>query len=323
MSRRHTGLIFPPGTFQTPKFYWRGGDEFKEQEQLQNEYNHAKQEHSQIKRELQELQSKYDQAKADLAYKDDQACSLASALGSNSATTGENAKLNKEIQQLTQEISEIEAKITQAALRAQPSYIASLEKEKSALYVTVEQQQHDADTTTRAINNLSQEFFSIITSQEWRESYLLISENQIKTKERSKIRQEVNKLFENQNYGQEIKNEATVRVRPGANQHLQELSNLIDERDALQAKLYTANHNRYMAQTTRNILIAQKLEILSQLNNALEELDLEKNDIDALREKYLPDSQMPSLKRPSSNISRRTGSSPKTIRRPISQSQRY
>lgn len=326
MSRRHCGLIFPPGTFQAPKFYWRGGDEFKEQEMLQAEYKQAKLEHSTVKRELEDLETKYNQAKTDLAYKDDQAVSLASALGGSSSSTGENTKLNKEIQQLTQELNEIEQKISVTLQRSQPVYMAQLEKEKSQIYVNVEQQSHDTDTTTRDIQKLSKEYFDLITSDNWLNSYEIISDHQIKAKERSKVRQEVNKLFENQNYGQEIKNEGTVRVRTTSNQHLDQLSKLIDQRDTLQNQLYHANHSRYMTQTTRNILVNSKLEILNNLNAALEELGLETNDVNALKEKYLPEAQSPSsptAKRPSSHASYRSSNNPKTIRRPVSNTGRY
>ena len=280
MKKRNTGLIFPTGTYQAPAFFWRGGDEFKEQEHLQADYIQAKKENSKARRELEEVKKEYEQVNELLSNRDKQACVLASALGGVSQITEQNSKLNRQIADLTLEISEIEEKITEASQRAQPSYIAQLEKERSTSYIAVERLSHELDTIEREMNNMSQEYYTLLTSDEWLDANAINAQHQIISKEKSKVRQEVNKSFEEQNYAKENKKEQTVRVRSEGNEHLMQLTDLSQKRDAFEINLYKAQHERFMAQTYGKIVISYKLEIISQLNEALSDLGLEEINVD-------------------------------------------
>ena len=320
--RRSTNLVFPPGTYQTPQFFWRGGDEFKEREHLQADYLQAKKEHTKAKRELEETKKEYEQVNELLSNRDKQACALASALGGGSQTTEENSKLNKQIAKLTLEISDIEDKISEASQRTQPVYISQLEKERATSYIAVEKLSHESDTLKREIDDMTQEFYALLTSQEWLDANNINAQHQIISREKAKMRQEVNRLFEEQNYAKENKKEQALRVRTDGNQHLMQLSDLSKKRDNLQNKLAKVQHERFMAQTYRRIMISSKLDIISQLNNALAELGLEQVNVEELKQKYLPDGPLPPVKkRPSTAMTNRNSRTQRSIRRPNTQHQ--
>ena len=351
MSRRHLGLMFPPGTCQTPNFYWRGGDLYKEPEHLQSDYMNAKNEHSKAKKELDEVKKEYEQVSEMFASKDKQAVALASSLGGDSKTTKENAELNKQIAQLTLDISEIEEKITEASNRAMPSYIAQLERERSSTYLSVERLSHDLEKMEKEINEINNEYYSLLTSDEWLEANKNYANYHIISRERSKLRQDIKNSFEEQNYAKEdkqvvivnnddsissaktrstkektiisLKKNQTMRVRSSENEHLQIISELAGKRNELQNKIYNAQHNRYMAQTYKRIMISTKLDIISQLNKALADLGQEEVNVDELEKKYLPEGSLPATRqRPATTMGKATLKSPKSTRRPMSQTGR-
>lgn len=321
MTRRHCGLIFPPGTYQAPQFYWRGGDEFKEAEHLQSDYLQTKREHSKVKKELEEIQNEYREVNEALTNREEQAVALASSLGGASATTGENSRLNKEIAKLTVEISDIEEKITEASERTQPVYLAQLERERSQIYVAVERLTHDLESTQKEIHDLNQEYYSLLTSDEWMDANMINSQYQIINRERLKLRSEVNKHFEDQNYAKESKPDTSNRTKKSISSTAN-VAELLDQSEIYQNQLNSASHNRFMAQTTRKVLVATKLDIIAQLNTILSDLNLEEVNIDELKDKYLPDGPLTPTKRPATQLSSRGVKTARSIRRPLSKTGR-
>lgn len=327
MTRRAGSLLYPPGTYQVPHFYWRGGNEFKEAEHLEQNYYNVKKEHSKVKKQLEKVQNEYNEVRESLNYKEDQAVAIASALGGQSSTTEENSRLKSEISQVNHEINEIEEKISEAFQKTQQSHISQLEKERSQLYVAVERLVHDLEATRNEIDDLNMHYYDLLTSEAWREFNLVAAHHQITMREKNKIRSEVNRLFEEQNFAKEnAKQDSPIRIRPSSNPTLASLSELIDQKDSLQNQLYNAAHNRFMAQTTRKVLIASKIDMLAQLNTILHDLGIEEVDIEYLKVKYLPEGPPSPIKiqneRPSTQLAKRSSKAQHSSRRPLSQSGR-
>ena len=313
MSRRHPSLMFPPGTCQQPKFYWRGGDEFKEQENIQKDYFLAKKEHSQAKKEFQYVQKEYEQVSQTLQSKDKQAVALASSLGGESSNTEENSKLNKQIDELTKKIRRIEEKINDATEISQPMYISQLVREKSELYVSVEKLSHEIETMEREIKSKNSEYYKCLTGDELSKFNFFIAHHHFLAKERTRIRSEVNKSFEDQNYAK-VDKDQTLRIRIDdermINQGLEKdkgqqkekemtkvlqeeterrrlLQDALEKRKILQKKLEKAQLDKQMRDVDKNALITSKLNTIEQLNSVLSELELEEINVEELTKKYL------------------------------------
>lgn len=316
---RRTSCVYPPGTYQTPQFFWRGGDVYKEAEHLQGEYIQAKTDYIKAKKELDEVTKEYQAVSEQFDNKEGQAVALASALGGVSSATEENAKLQKEIARLSIEINEIEQKITEAKQRSNPTYIGQLEKERATTYVSVERMQHSCDQTDKEIEEMKRELYEILTSDKWREACQINAEHNIVLREQKKLKSDVNKAFEEQNYATK-QTDGTIRVRTVDNPQLQALTGLISQRDDLQNKLFAATHDRCMAQIYRRVILSSKLDQIEQLNDVLKELNMDDDviDVEALRQKHLPEGALSPIKRPSTAMSKREPKGNSQIKRPFS-----
>ncbi|OHT15255.1 hypothetical protein TRFO_14297 [Tritrichomonas foetus] len=291
--------LYPKGTYQTPSFFFRGGDEYKENEHLQSEYFAAKNECKRAKKELDEARAEYEKVKAILDDKEGHAVALAESLGGNNAVTTEHANLRKKIAELTVDIEDINHSILEAKSHASPSTVAAMDRERSSYFLTIENLQLKLEQMEKSTQNRQNKLFEIISSPEWHEAIQISCEHQIQFRINENLRLRIKNAFEQQNYGDSSQQPPLKRVIDNSN--YPELHQLLQRRHQLQIQCQEMVQERTFAQIRRRVSIATMLDELAKLDDALVSLGEEGINLNELRRMYLPDGPLTPLKRPKSS----------------------
>ena len=324
--RRTVPLIYPHGTFQTPSFYWRGGDEYRDSEYVRYNYLQAKIDRDKAEKELKNVKDEYSEITEKYSEADNHAVAVSKVLGKGSKTTTENSEKFDEIQKLTNQIQKLEEKIADANAISNQMYLNNLLKEKGEIYVNIEKQSLDMNARQTEIDGYLKQYIDILVSEQWREANDSTAQFNITSKERRRIRQVVEKFFADQNYGEEIKQQPELdighKLRSTGDSRLVELINLLHEKNDLYKQVQEAEHQRYMAETYKQCVVRQKINMLERINYAMNELGLEPVDTEELYTKYIPDKSNDTEERPKSSMQKRKYSKPRKIKKPQPQSSR-
>lgn len=304
MNRVRTSLLYPHGTYQQQSFFWRGDDEFKEVETIQNQHTQAKSELSRAKHELEAARAEYNNVLAVYENKEQHAVALAQSLGNESSTTSESANLRRRIAELTLDIEDLEHRIEDAKIHSLPSTIEQLDREKSQLFLSVEKLRSKYEETQQKILKQQIDLFSILVSQDWREAITTSAEHQIAFRIKQQLSNSVQCAFEKQNFPNfpVTQKKQTPTNSQKDTKEAKDLQILLQKRSQLVQQCNEAAYKRNCAQIRRRVIIASMLDDLQRLDSALKSLGKEGLNIDQLKRSYLPEGPLSPLKRPKSSV---------------------
>lgn len=284
-------MRFLPGTSNgevgSRQFQWRGGDVFTEKETLQQEYFRAKEEYLDAKKEHSNMVKEYTDVAKALNFKEDQIINLSNAVTGEVSNELKKSRIMKEISSIAEDLSSVEKDIETVSNQCSPTIIGTLEKEKSARYISVQKGQHKLENIKRDVRELHGDLLNALCETQIVEAVEADSNYQTSLHERAKTRSDSVKSFEDKNFSR--RPTSIIRVKSTTKKYLAEIAELMDKRGDLQTELFEASHHLEMARAAKGIKVADKLAIIEQLNYALKLLNLEPVDIDALARKHLPD----------------------------------
>lgn len=312
-------LLYPKGTYQTPSFFFRGGDEFKENERLQSEYIAAKNDLKRAKKELSDAKIEYNKVKNIFDDKEGRAVALAESLGGENVITTENAQYRKQIAELAVEINDLRRQLNEIQSHSSIATINSIEYERSSYFLTIENLQvqlNDMENNTKTCQN---RLFKLYSSPEWRKRSITYSNYEIEYRYNEFLKKNSKSSFEQQNFGDSedrtpMKKNFDTFLAAESIKHpelVQKLQSLMSQRTALDMKYQSVVRERYLSQIKRKVQIAAFLDDIEKLDWALIELGEEAIGIDDLRRSYLPDGPFSQIGSPSIS-SRRSPKRPLT-----------
>ncbi|KAK8887210.1 hypothetical protein M9Y10_038248 [Tritrichomonas musculus] len=330
--KKARSLLYPKGTYQTPPFFFRGGDEFKENEHLQSEYSAAKNDLKRAKKELLEARSEYEKVKSILDDKEGRAVALAETLGGTNTITTENAQYRRQIADLAVEIDELRYKISEARTHASISTIAAIDRERSSYFLTIENLQVKLQELKNNTQEKKLRLYEIFASPEWHERSRITCEFEITYRFHEYLQKFCKSSFEQQNFGDSntqaplkrtfdqsffttsslLDNSSTatsmkstmnkdnfnLQQQQIASQQnaLQDLQQLINQRMQLDIQCQEIMRERYATQIRRRVSIASLLNDIEKLDYALQDLGEEEIGVDDLRRAFLPDGPFTPIK---------------------------
>lgn len=325
-------LLYPKGTYQTPSFFFRGGDEFKENEHLQSEYIAAKNDLKRAKKELLEARSEYEKVKSILDDKEGRAVALAESLGGSNTITTENVQYRRQIADLAVEIDELRYKINEARSHASIGTIAAIDRERSSYFLTIENLQVQIQELKNTAQEKKLRLYEIFASPEWHERTRITSEFEITYRFHEYLKKFCKSSFEQQNFGDSSSQQPLKRTfdqsffsptsakensspvssmkstinKDGLTQQqqqitsqqnlFQELQQLINQRMQLDLQCQEIMRQRYETQIRRRVSIASLLNDIEKLDYALQDLGEEEIGINDLRRSFLPDGPFSPIK---------------------------
>jgi chromosome segregation ATPase len=301
MTHPRTALLFPRGTCKTPAFFWRGGDEFKEREHLQDELTVAKRDLTRVKQQLEKARKEFEQVQQLLNDRDGQASTLADSLTRGQSSTAEHSLLRRRVAELTIEIENIQNRISEARQHSQPRAIGRLEQERADLFWQIESREHQIWETRERIRSAQFEYFGKLSSEGWRKASDAAREYQIADRIQEQLKAFVKKAFEEQNFG-DSSAQPPLRAVVEANRDLQPLQMLLHRRMALEVQLDDAKFQRCCAQIRRRVTIATLLDDIARLDSALRALGEDGFDLMELQKAHLPEGPLTPLKRPRNTL---------------------
>lgn len=327
--KKARSLLYPKGTYQTPSFFFRGGDEFKENEHLQIEYDAAKNDLKRAKKELLEARSEYEKVKAILDDKEGRAVALAESLGGSNTITTENVQYRRQIADLAVEIDELQHKIAEARLHASIGTIAAIDRERSSYFLTIENLQVKIQELKNNAQEKKLRLYEIFSSPEWHERTRIACEFEITYRFHEYLKKFCKSSFEQQNFGdsntqpplkrtfdQKFFSPTSTKDNPstvssmkstigkdGLTQQInsqqnlfQELQQLLNQKMQLDVQCQEIMRQRYATQIRRRVSIASLLNDIEKLDYALQDLGEEEIGVNDLRRSFLPDGPLSPIK---------------------------
>lgn len=139
LSRKTPALIFPKGTYRTKPFYFRGQDEYQEQEHHALEYNNLLVEFQSKEAELLVAKQDFSNAESDLQKSQFLVNQMAGNQGEEGELTLQHSYLLQNIQNLEYDIQETEEKIQELSLMNKPNEFERIENERTILFREIEE----------------------------------------------------------------------------------------------------------------------------------------------------------------------------------------
>lgn len=328
--KKARSLLYPKGTYQTPSFFFRGGDEFKENEHLQSEYIAAKNDLKRAKKELLEARTEYEKVKSILDDKEGRAVALAESLGGSNTITSENVQYRRQIADLAVEIDDLQYCISEARLHSSIGTIAAIDRERSSYFLNIENLQVQIQKLKNNTQEKKLRLYEIFASPEWHERTRIASEFEITYRFHEYLKKFCKSSFEQQNFGDsgsqpplkrtfdqnffsptsaKESSLATTSVKSSVNKDnltqqqiasqqnlFQELQQLINQKMMLDVQCQEIMRQRYATQIKRRVSIASLLNDIEKLDYALQDLGEEEIGINDLRRSFLPDGPFSPIK---------------------------
>jgi hypothetical protein len=287
MDAKRPSLLFPRGTWQTPIFFWRGGDVFKEAEHLQSELVTAQTNLDLAKVELEEARAEFHNVQLLLNNKEGQAIAIAESFGASSSSTAEHASLRRRVAELTLDMEDLDHKIGDAIRHGHPTCLAQLERERSAHFLEIANLDRQIHGIAQRIRQCKLNQIELLVSDDFHRASIVTVEHEIGVRIHEFLRSQTHQAFEAQNCTETPR----VPVIPvdTTSTDARKLQLLLNQRMDLEADYLIAHQQRAFAQIRRRVIISALLDDIALLDAALQAIGQESLNVEQLRQSYLPE----------------------------------
>ncbi|KAK8844957.1 hypothetical protein M9Y10_021130 [Tritrichomonas musculus] len=128
----------PASQYRKPEFYWRGGDKYREQEYITDEYKKALMEYRLAEQEYRQVELEVSQASSTLSERSGYTQALAGFLDGDTEGFTEENELKQELFQLEQDIREQENELEKRQAVHNPAVASGLQKEKAYYLIEIQ-----------------------------------------------------------------------------------------------------------------------------------------------------------------------------------------
>ena len=128
----------PASQYRKPEFYWRGGNKYREQEYITDEYKKALMEYRLAEQEYRQVETEVSQASTTLSERSGYTQALAGFLDGDTDGFTEENELKQKLFQLEQEIREQENELEKRQAVHNPAVASGLQKEKAYYLIEIQ-----------------------------------------------------------------------------------------------------------------------------------------------------------------------------------------
>lgn len=128
----------PASQYRKPEFYWRGGNKYREQEYITDEYKKALMEYRLAEQEYRQVEAEVSQASTTLSERTGYTQALAGFLDGDTEGFTEENELKQKLFQLEQEIREHENELEKRQEVHNPAVASGLQKEKAYYLIEIQ-----------------------------------------------------------------------------------------------------------------------------------------------------------------------------------------
>ncbi|OHT10582.1 Psp-related protein [Tritrichomonas foetus] len=128
----------PPSQYKKPEFYWRGGNTYREQEFITDEYKKALMEYRIAEQELRQVETEVAQASTTLNEREGYTTALAGFLDGDTDGFTEEVSLKQQLFQLESEIRHDEDELEKIQAVHNPAVASGLQKEKAYYLIEIQ-----------------------------------------------------------------------------------------------------------------------------------------------------------------------------------------
>jgi response regulator RpfG family c-di-GMP phosphodiesterase len=278
--------------------YFRGDDQYKEQEFLLSEFRNTQSQYSRKAKEVEDQQNEYDEVLLRYQSSGDYAVAIAGNLGRTSSATTEHAVLLKEISDLQTGCREIEREISHYQHLANPVEQEHLDKEYAALCL-------DLQNLCRSIDRADQNRFDhnrlallAVSSPEFRQAQRSAMEARLAEECAHRLQQDLHDLCNSLSAAPSGLASRRTSVAAAIARSDAALTRLGDDRAEAYLQHTEQRMRRRLAALHRRHALAAALQVVAELNAVMIRLGRDPADIAALRERCEIESPTPRAARP-------------------------
>lgn len=271
----------PTSQYKKSEFYWRGGDKYREQEYISDEYKKALMEYRQAEIEYQQVENEVAMASTTLHERSNYTKALAGFLDGDTEGFTEENDLKRRLYQIEQEIRDEETELEKWQEVHNPAVASGLQKEKAYFLIEI-QRNAKAISMSEEETELSKEQLSACTvNKKYRSAQQLEYQLDKLQKKKKFLRNLVNKTKNEFDNLKKDKPENTPEAKIERSLYQEE----IDLKMTLMGGEEKKERRAVKHKNHLNFLIDQ----IEELNLRMSEIQLEDQmvDTDQLRDKYI------------------------------------
>lgn len=277
-------LAYPKGTYKAPALYFRGGDNYSEQETLISEKLQVLEEYKKTKRELDVIQAEHDKVYNSLDRTERYAVQVAENLGTESNMTKENANIRNDIKDHQAELAYLEDQIEYIKKRINPTELHQFYQGTSELIPEIETLNNEIRISTNNINDLQYNMAKSITSKEFAFAINTSIEQRVAQQCRNRIYHRLQSLRNQLNEAPSGNN----GKRSAASQPLihadMEVNDLLEIRNEAYFELEEHEIQKKLADLHRRNSIKANFIVIQEMNEVLSFLGGEPIDLSQVRQ---------------------------------------